>query len=226
MNVFSFNSSNAPGAQQNGGGGFSSTLSQQQNTSTLFAEPGISRFTPVSRPTLSPPPLVPTAPAPAPVAAPAPAPVAAPAPAPVAAPAPAPVAAPITQTGTSADDVIQGGPGNDVLSGGAGDDVIDGGAGTDTIDTGTGFDIVRGGEGRDRITVRESGFIDAGGPNNDIVNIVGNPSDFQRSEFGNGVVVFSGNDGRVVILKDAEAVLFIPDVDSSFGVPFEPELLR
>ncbi len=91
--------------------------------------------------------------------------------------------------------------------------------------TGPGFETVQGTETRDRITVTDSGFVDAGEPNNDIVTIIGNPSDFERSEFGNGIQVFSGNDGRVIILKDAEAVLFSPSVDSGFAQPFEPALI-
>lgn len=207
MLTFSFNTSGGPGPQQDTGRGFGSTLAQQASPGPLAAVGTPSSQAPAPRPTMTvSSPLIaepaPSATIPVP-AAPAPA----PAPAPTASPAPAaPAATPLTQTGTD------------------GDDVLIGSDGPDTIDTGTGFDIVRSGEGRDRITVQGSGFIDAGGANNDVVTIIGSPNDFQRTEFDSGIVVFSGNDGRVIVLKDAEAVLFAPDVNSSFAVPFEPML--
>lgn len=128
-------------------------------------------------------------------------------------------------SGQGGNDFLNGGEGDDRINGGEGNDVLIGGEGADTINTGTGFDIVIGGNGRDRITIQGSAFVDAGSPNNDIITIEGDPNDFQRFEFGNGIVVFNGNDGRVIILKDAEAVGFTPAGGSGQAIQlFEPIL--
>jgi Ca2+-binding RTX toxin-like protein len=91
-----------------------------------------------------------------------------------------------TGTGTSADNVVQGGAGPNLLSGLAGDDTLVGGGAADTLDGGTGADSLVGGAGGDvylvsdvraqiaevldpsggvdTVILNPAGLVDAGGP--------------------------------------------------------------
>ena len=63
----------------------------------------------------------------------------------------------ITNTGTSGNDIINGGAVDDNLSGGIGDDVIHGGNGDDKINGGIGNDKLDGGHGNDQF-IFDNGF--------------------------------------------------------------------
>ncbi|MEM7767233.1 MAG: hypothetical protein AAF253_07060, partial [Pseudomonadota bacterium] len=108
----------------------------------------------------------------------------------------------LTLTGTSGDDVLDGGDGDDTISGLGGADQIAGGFGDDTLDGGPGNDLIRGGDGNDSLTggpgadsldgASGNDTIDggtgtdeiSGGPGDDILN-GGDDDDLIQGETGN-----------------------------------------
>lgn len=81
-----------------------------------------------------------------------------------------------SQTGTTGNDVLNGGIGDDVLSGLAGNDTISGGSGNDLIIGGAGTDEIRGDGGNDVLIADTT--IDRTGTN-DIARYDGNASQYQ-----------------------------------------------
>ncbi len=61
-----------------------------------------------------------------------------------------------TRTGTSSNDILNGGDGSDTLSGLAGNDVLNGYAGNDHLDGGVGNDTMSGGSGNDTFEVNSA----------------------------------------------------------------------
>jgi Ca2+-binding RTX toxin-like protein len=73
-------------------------------------------------------------------------------------------------SGTSGDDVLDGGPGADTITAGAGDDTITAAGGNDTIDAGTGNDTIDAGGGADTITAGSGDDNILAGDGDDIID--------------------------------------------------------
>nr|WP_198151195.1 calcium-binding protein [Kibdelosporangium sp. MJ126-NF4]CEL12778.1 Alkaline phosphatase [Kibdelosporangium sp. MJ126-NF4]CTQ98464.1 Alkaline phosphatase (EC 3.1.3.1) [Kibdelosporangium sp. MJ126-NF4] len=71
--------------------------------------------------------------------------------------------------GSTADDVLLGGPGNDRFIGRSGNDHIDGGPGVDGLGGFEGNDLLVGGEGNDQLGGGEEDDTIVGGPGNDLM---------------------------------------------------------
>ena len=97
------------------------------------------------------------------------------------------------ETGTSANDYLDGLAGNDVLTGGAGHDILEGGDGDDSLSGESGDDVLVGGEGIDSLF---------GGTGDD--SLRGDAGD-DSLEGGAGDDLLSGGDGSDTLLGEADS---------------------
>jgi serralysin len=110
-----------------------------------------------------------------------------------------------TLTGTTGDDVLNGGGGDDSLTGGSGNDTLNGGTGEDVLKGGNGDDTLNGGEGDDTLNGGSSddtldggaGVDDLQGGNGDDTLIGGGDDDALNG--GNGADVLQGGTGNDVL---------------------------
>ena len=119
-------------------------------------------------------------------------------------------------TGTSGDDVIDGGDideqidaqaGNDVVNAGGGNDIVFGGDGNDTIDGGAGNDRVNGGDGNNVLF---------GGEGNDTVTAGGGVDEIHAGKGNDRLEGGTGNDTYIFARGDGQDELFDANGGSVF----------
>jgi Ca2+-binding RTX toxin-like protein len=123
----------------------------------------------------------------------------------------------LVQNGTSADDVLIGGPGDDVFNGGDGDDLILGNDGADTLKAGAGDDLVKAGAGDDVVFGNDGNDDIFGGSGRDLLTgdagddrLFGDAGD-DAIEGGTGndtVYGGAGNDRVIATVGDGDDTYF------------------
>ena len=136
----------------------------------------------------------------------------------------------LSNSGTAADEELQGGLGNDTLIGGGGDDSLTGWQGDDLLEVATGFNTLVGGTGDDtyRLGLNAAGIVDDAAGIDRLVIVDGDREielalakpqvdAVGLAQVGNDLVLDSNRDGTINELQDWKIIDFFNGTEAGVG---------